>query len=50
MESATVIKAKADALGSLIRAGVTSEDAARLVGVEGVDFIDGVPITLRTDA
>ncbi len=39
-------KAMADALGSLIRAGVEPEDAARQVGLE-VDFTGAVPVSLR---
>lgn len=45
-DEAIALKAKADALGSLIRAGVTAEDAARQTGLN-VDFIPGTPITLR---
>ena len=42
------LKEKAEALGAFIRAGVTPEDAARLVGLdEGVDFIDALPVTLK---
>lgn len=45
-QQAATLKAKADALGALIRAGVTSEDAARLTGLDA-EFIGGVPITMR---
>lgn len=34
-------------MGILIRAGVKSDVAAQLAGVEGAEFISGVPITLR---
>mgnify|MGYP003585359838 CR=1 FL=1 len=41
------MKAKADALGSLIRAGVDPDDAARQVGLDGLDFTGAVPVSLR---
>lgn len=41
------IKAKADALGALIRAGVEPVDAARQVGLEGITFTGAVPVSLR---
>lgn len=41
------MKAKADALGALIRAGVEPEDAAREAGLAGVDFTGAVPVSLR---
>lgn len=47
------IKAKADAMGVLIRAGVEPEDAAAQVGLSGVEFTGAVPTSLRlpeTDA
>ena len=47
LEEADLLKAKADAMGVLIRAGVKSEDAARLSGVEGVAFHEGMPVTIR---
>ena len=47
---AQVMKAKADALGVLRRAGVDSADAARFAKLEGVKFIPGMPITIKTDA
>lgn len=40
-------KAKADALGSLIRAGVEPENAASQVGLEDVEFTGAVPVSLR---
>jgi hypothetical protein len=52
-EDAQTVKAKADAMGVLIRAGVASESAASQVGLEGVDFTGAVPTSLRqpvTDA
>jgi len=42
-----VLKAKADALGVLRRAGVDATDAARLAGLENVKFIPGQPITIK---
>lgn len=47
LEDAQVLKAKADALGILRRAGVDAESAASLAGLEGVQFIPGDPITIR---
>lgn len=47
VEEATALKAKADAMGVMIRAGVKSEDAARKAGIDGITFLDGVPITLK---
>lgn len=41
------IKAKADALGVLIRAGVDSEAAAKMVGLDGAKFTGAVPVSLR---
>lgn len=40
-------KARADALGVLIRAGVSPDDAARRVGLDGIDFTGAVPVSLR---
>lgn len=47
LEEAQVLKACADAMGTLIRAGVDQESAARLAGIEGVRFIPGTPVTIR---
>ncbi|GAA2230195.1 phage portal protein [Herbiconiux moechotypicola] len=47
------VKAQADALGSLIRAGVEPSSAASKVGLTGVTFTGAVPVSLRlpqTDA
>lgn len=44
---AAAIKAQADALGALVRAGVEPEDAARRVGLEGIQFTGAVPVSLR---
>lgn len=41
------IKAKADAMGVLIRAGVDPETAARQVGLIGLEFTGAVPTSLR---
>ena len=43
----TEIKAKADALGVLIRAGATFESAAAIVGLAGLQGTGAVPTTLR---
>ena len=51
-DDAQSLKAKADALGVLVRAGVEPDDAARLAGLP-VDFTGAVPTSLRvkeTDA
>lgn len=42
-----MLKAKADALGVLRRAGVEAGNAARLSGLENVKFIKGQPITIK---
>ncbi len=41
------MKAKADAMGVLIRAGVDPESAADEVGLSGVEFTGAVPTSLR---
>ena len=41
------VKAKADAMGVLIRSGVDAESAARAVGLDGVEFTGAVPVSLR---
>jgi A118 family predicted phage portal protein len=41
------LKAAADAMGVLIRAGVKPEDAAEQVGLTGVEFTGAVPTSLR---
>lgn len=46
-ESPADIKARADAMGVLIRAGVDPEDAARMVGMPGTKFTGAVPVALR---
>lgn len=50
LKQATLLKAKADALGTLRRAGVDAASAASQVGLDGVTFIPGNPITIREDA
>lgn len=47
LNDAQVLKAKADALGVLRRAGVDADDAARLSGLDKVKFIPGSPITIK---
>lgn len=47
VQDAADVKAKADALGALIRAGVEPEDAARQVGLQGIAFTGAVPVSLR---
>ncbi|MGL4300283.1 MAG: phage portal protein [Candidatus Neomicrothrix subdominans] len=41
------LKAKFDAMGVAIRSGVDSESAAAKVGLEGLEFTGGVPVSLR---
>jgi hypothetical protein len=41
------MKAAAEALGQLIRAGVDPADAARRVGLDGIRFSGAVPVPLR---
>lgn len=47
LTEANVLKAKADALGVLRRAGVDAKSAATLAGLENVKFIPGNPITIK---
>src|SRR5699024_2534776 len=47
VESAQELKAKADAMGVLIRAGVKPDSAASQVGLAGLDFWEGRPVTLK---
>lgn len=44
---ASETKAKADALGVLIRSGVDPQAAARQVGLDGVEFTGAMPVSLR---
>ena len=46
-DDAAAIKAKADALGILIRAGVDPDEAAQRVGLAGVEFTGAMPTSLR---
>ena len=46
-EDAAAVKAKAEALGALIRAGVSGESAAAALGLEGLDFTGAMPVSLR---
>ena len=39
---------QAEALGAYIRAGVSPQDAARIVGLSDITFINATPITLKT--
>lgn len=47
IDEAADIKAKADAMGVLIRAGVESGAAAERVGLSGITFTGAVPVSLR---
>ncbi|WP_342800981.1 phage portal protein [Nocardia sp. No.11] len=46
-EEANALKAKFDALGVAIRAGVKPEDAARRLGLDGIEFTGATPASLR---
>ena len=46
-EDAKIMKAKADALGVLVRSGVKAESAAEIVGIDNADFAPGGPVTWR---
>lgn len=46
VDAAAQLKAKADALGSLIRSGADPEQAADMVGLDGLEF-PNVPVTVR---
>jgi hypothetical protein len=41
------VKAQADALGALVRAGVDPQDAAARAGLSDLDFTGAVPVSLR---
>ena len=41
------LKAKFDALGVAIRAGVSAESAAAQLGLTGIQFTGAVPVSLR---
>jgi len=46
-EEADVLKAKFDALGVAVRAGVSPEDAAARLGLAGITFTGATPVSLR---
>lgn len=50
LDEANVLKARADSLGVLRRAGVEAHSAARLAKLTDVQFIPGNPITIKSDA
>lgn len=41
------LRAQAEALGALIRAGVKPEDAAVAAGLNGLSFVEAMPVTLK---
>ncbi len=41
------MKAKFDALGVAVRAGVDPDDAATRLGLGGIEFTGAVPVSLR---
>lgn len=43
------MKKRADAMGTMIRAGVDPQSAADIAGVDGARFTGGRPITMRYD-
>lgn len=47
IEANTAFRDKAEALGVMIRAGVTPETAAQAVGLSGLEFRDVLPTTLK---
>lgn len=47
--SGSSLKEKFDALGVAIRAGVKPDNAARLVGLDGVEFTGMIPVSLKTE-
>lgn len=49
-EDSAAVKAKADAMGVLIRAGVDPKEAAEQVGFAGIKFTGAVPVSLRLPA
>lgn len=49
VQDAQELKAKADAMGVMIRAGVKPQIAAQKAGLDGLEFLDGRPITLKFD-
>lgn len=44
------LKRRFDALGVAIRAGVEPKDAARRLGLEGIEFTGAMPVSLRPTA
>jgi Phage portal protein, SPP1 Gp6-like. len=46
-DDAASVRAKADAMGVLIRAGVKPEDAAKAAGFDRLNFTGAVPVSLR---
>lgn len=49
VEQADIVAKKTTAFGALVRAGATKESAAATVGIDGLEFLDLDPITLRDD-
>src|SRR5699024_2372276 len=46
-EEASAMREKIGALGDELRAGLDPEDAARVLGLEGVTFTGAAPVSLR---
>lgn len=46
-EDPVALKAKFDALGVAIRAGIEPQDAALRLGLDGLRFTGAVPVSLR---
>lgn len=49
LDEANALKVKADAMAVMIRAGVKPDVAAQQAGIEGLEFLEGRPITLKYD-
>ena len=48
-EDAKILKAKADAMGVMIRSGVKAETAAEIAGISGAEFLPGKPVTWKSE-
>lgn len=47
LDQAQALKAKFEALGMAVRAGVDPADAARRLGLDGIRLTGGTPVSLR---
>lgn len=46
-DEATAMKTRFDALGVAIRSGVDPDNAASMLGLDGVQFTGAIPVSLR---